>query len=109
MAKSGKVIQTGQFVVVQVSDFAAEYGVKKKDLLYIAGEGMYPVSEEDPYAYRRVLLCAKVDKDGSVLAEDGCITIDGLKLKPVTKPRQDRLYAKFEEDFKLEVDDEASA
>ena len=94
--KIGKSIEVGQFVTVQTSDFAAQYGVKKGAVLYVAGDGTIPVSEEDPYALRRILLCAKTDKMGNLLVSEGAITIDGLKLKAVTKPKQARLTALLE-------------
>lgn len=99
-----KSIDVGSFVTLQTSDFASKYGVRKGDLLYIAGDGVVSVKKEDPYELRRILICAKVDKGGHVQIDEG-ITIDGLKLKAVTKPRQLRLEAIKRLDFEGDSDE----
>lgn len=97
----GKVeaIRVGTFCTLTTSDFAEKYGVKKGDVLYVAGDAITSVDEDDPYKLRRILLCALLDVDGNVLEGKGAITIDGLKLKPVSETKQNKLSDIFTNTF----------
>lgn len=110
MKSGNRGLQVGQFCTLQTSDFANKYGVKKGDTLYVAGDGIVNVGAEDPYELRRILVCAKVDSGGHILADAGAITIDGLKLKAVSKAKQSKLDAIKVVDFgeDLEVPDDTA-
>lgn len=97
MTNLGKIVEVGDFVTVQDSGFA-EYGVRNKDLVYLAGDSIVAVSEEDPYALRRIFIAAKT-KDGHVLSEEKAFTIDGKRLKKVSKVKQEKYKTLMEEDF----------
>lgn len=92
-----KLVEVGQFCRVQDSTYA-EHGVKKGDIVYLAGDTYVMVSEDDPYAYRKVFLAAWMDGD-HIDIEKGCFTIDGKRLKGVTKPKQAKLDSIKAEDF----------
>lgn len=92
-----KVIQVGMFCRVMNSLYA-EYGVKKNDVVYIAGDSIVSVSEADPYALRRLFIAAWMNKD-HVDVDKGGFTIDGKNLKPCSKGKQERLDAVKEADF----------
>lgn len=92
-----KLIEVGQFCRVIDSTYV-EYGVKKDDVVYIAGDSVVAVSEDDPYELRRVFVAAWMKGD-HIDIEKGAFTIDGKRLKPCTKGKQARLDAIKDEDF----------
>lgn len=96
--KIGKIIQVGMFARVQDSTMA-EHGIKKNDVIYVAGDSIFNVGEKDPYELRRLFVAAKVDKDGHILVDSGAFTVDGLRLKPVSKTYQEKLTAVKFADF----------
>lgn len=95
-----KRIGAGHFCTVLDSTMA-EYGVKRGDLIYVAGQADLPISEEDPYTLRRVFIVSKVSKDGHVLAAtEKAFTIDPKRLRLVSKARQERFNTMMQEDFR---------
>lgn len=95
--KKQKVVQVGMFCRVQDSNFA-EHGVKKNDIVYIAGDSYVPISEDDPYSFRRIFVAAWMNGD-VVDVNRGGFTIDGVRLKPVSKAKQEKLEAILNEEF----------
>jgi len=91
-------VSVGEFCRVLDSEMC-HLGVRKGDVVYIAGSSMiaYPL-DDDPYLHREVFVAAKV-KEGHVLIDLGGFTIDGARLKALPKKRQERLQAVFEKDF----------
>lgn len=104
MSKKIKIVETGMFCRVLNSSYA-QYGVKKEDVVYLAGEGMVAVTEDDPYAFRKIFIAARMVGD-VVDVEGGGFTIDGKSLKPCTKIKQERLTAIHEAAFKEPEADE---
>lgn len=98
------MVEVGQFCTVKCSRYV-EYDIKKGDLIYVAGEMMTAVKEEDPYLYRKIFVAAYVNEE-HVDAERKPISIDGINLKPVGKVRQKKLYGIFEDDFAEESGDD---
>lgn len=97
------MIEVGQFCHVKCSRYL-DYGIKKNDLIYVAGDTMVAVDEKDPYAYRKIFLAARTN-DGHVDAQAKALTVDAVNLNPVSKSKQKKLYAQLEEDFKKEEED----
>lgn len=95
--KKLKTVQAGQFCVVQTSSYA-EYGVKKGDVVYLAGTTQVYVDEANPYLFEMLFLAAFM-KNNHVEVEKKPFLIKGVNLKGCTKPRQARLEAIFLEDF----------
>lgn len=91
------VIVTGTFCTVDSSDYC-EYGVKRNDLIYVYGDFMSHVSEDDPYLFRKLFIAALVE-DGHVVEHNKPFTISGDNLKPVSKAKQEKLEATLEEDY----------
>jgi len=91
-------IKTGMFVSLEAEGFEG-YGINKGDRLFVAGDGLVRISKEDPYLFRSVMLCAKVDSDGHVLAGEGVSTIDGLKLRELPEEEAKELLAIQKMDF----------
>ena len=94
------MIEVGMFCTTKCSRYV-DYGIKKGDLVYVAGESMVAVDEGDPYAYRKIFLAARTN-EGHVDATAKALTMDAVNLKPVSKSKQKQLYAQLEEDFKQE-------
>lgn len=90
----------GDFVTITDSSFAT-HGVKKDDLLYVAGDTVVSVDEADPYELRRLLICAYTE-GGHVLAEKQPFMVDGKRLEKVSKVKQERYKAMMEIDFAIE-------
>ncbi len=93
-------IKTGMFCTVESSDFC-EHGIKRGNLVYVYGEFMSRVSEEDPYSFRKIFVATKT-QERRVVESEKPFTIDGTKLKPVKKAAQERLEKLLEEDYKQE-------
>lgn len=93
-------IKTGMFCTVDTSDFC-QYGVKRGNLVYVYGEFMSRVCEDDPYAFRKLFIATKT-KERHVVDSNKPFTIDGSKLTPVKKAAQERLQKLLEEDYKQE-------
>lgn len=97
-------IEVGQFCNVLDSSYA-EYGVKKGDVVYIAGDTVVSTDEKDPYALRRLFIAAWM-VGTSIDVNRGGFTIDGKRLKPLSDIMQERLNAVKDDDFEVEeVDD----
>lgn len=99
------IIQVGNFVEV-LNDNLADHEVLKGDILYIAGDAVVNVSEEDPYVLRRILVAARV-KDDHINIADNAFTIDGLSLKAVDEFTQKRLDQVKVFDFSEKAEDAA--
>lgn len=101
-------LKTGTFCRVQDSAMA-EHGVKKGDLVYIAGDGYVRTDPDDPYVFRQMFVASWME-DQEVIAEKGGFTIDGKRLKAVSKPLQAKLEAKLEAKYRSEenASDEAT-
>jgi len=92
-----KTVEVGQFCRVMDSTYA-EHGVKKNDVIYVAGDSIVSVDEKDPYQLRRLFIGAWMSGD-HVDVNRGGFTIDGKRLKPCSKSKQARLDAIKDEDF----------
>lgn len=92
-----KTIEVGQFCRVMDSTYV-EHGIKKDDVIYVAGDSVVSVDEKDPYALRRLFIGAWMKGD-HVDVDRGGFTIDGKRLKPCTKAKQERLNKIKDEDF----------
>lgn len=101
-----KVIEVGQFAEVLDGSFG-EYGVKKGDLIYVAGDAITQVSEKDPYALRKIFIAAFLD-DGHINTKKSPFTIDGKRLKAVGAGRQAKLDAIRKGDFEDKDDGQVS-
>ena len=97
------LVKVGMFCTMVNSDFA-EHGVKKGDLVYVAGESMMQRDEVDPYTFTKMFIVAYT-KDKHVLNTKKPFYSVGQRLKPVSRARQERLEKVFLEDFQ-EVEEE---
>lgn len=93
------MVKKGDFVTIIDNDFS-EYGVEEGDELFIAGDFVTPLTEDDPYALRQIFIAAEVGEDGHVRINDGGFTVDGLRLKAIPPgERLEELRSKLEYDF----------
>lgn len=92
-----KTITTGMFCTVETSDYC-EHGIKRGNLVYVYGDFMSPISEEDPYAFRKLFL-ATLTKERHVVDNSIKFTVDGKNLKPVKATAQERLQKLLEQDY----------
>lgn len=99
------IIQVGNFVKV-LNDNLNDHGVFKEDILYIAGDAIVNVSEDDPYVLRRILVAAHV-RDDHIDIDNNAFTIDGLSLEPVDEFTQKRLDQVKMFDFSEKAEDAA--
>lgn len=97
MAKQ-KFVEVGDFATVMDKSHEG-YGISMGDVVYVAGDAIVSVSEDDPYQLRRIFICATL-KDGHVQAKGAKpFTMDGKRLKPVSKGKQEKLDAIKQQDF----------
>lgn len=90
------ILAVGDFCTITDSGMA-EHGIKKGDVVYLAGDTILPYDEKDPYNLRRLFICGVVE-DGHIKGEGGVI-IDPKRLKQVSKAKQEKLDAIREEDW----------
>ena len=99
-----KEIAVGDFVVV-CSDTMSEQGVKRDDIVYVAGDYYVQTDEnEDPYKCRKLFVIAKVDKDGHI-DSSGCMAVEGLMFIPVPEDLQLKLIDIRNKDYMGAPDD----
>lgn len=91
-----KEVKAGMFCRVQDSTFA-EHGVKKNDVIYLAGD-TFVRQTEDPYQFRKVFIGAFLEDD-IVQANKKPFLIDGKRLKPVSKAFQEKLEGLLKEAY----------
>ncbi|MDB4302037.1 hypothetical protein N9924_00570 [bacterium] len=101
-----KEVNVGDFVTVKDSSFA-DYGVKKGDLIYLAGDAIVSRDEKDPYNLRRIFVAAYTH-DGHVLPERKPFMVDGKRLTPVSKAKQEKLKGLMEYDFEEREEDDTT-
>jgi hypothetical protein len=87
----------GDFVRCNTSKYI-EYGVKKKDVMYLAGDMMVLVKEEDPYGYRKLFIGAKVE-DGRVNTTDKGLSVDASNFTKLSDVAIKKLKAQLEADY----------
>lgn len=96
MSKFAKV---GDFAEVLDGSYGI-YGVKKGDIIYLAGDATIQTdAEKDPYALRKIFLAAFL-KDKHIDVDQKPFTIDGKRLKPVSSAKQKKLDDVRIADFK---------
>lgn len=96
MSKFAKV---GDFAEVLDGSYG-QYGVKKGDIVYLAGDAVIQTDhEKDPYALRRIFLAAYL-KDKHIDVNTKPFTIDGKRLKAVSEAKQKKLDDVRLSDFK---------
>lgn len=92
-----KEVQVGQFAEV-LDGGLGTYGVKKGDIVYLAGDSLVRV-DEDPYHFRKIFVAAFV-KGKHIDLDLNPFTIDGKRLKPVSTAKQQKLDDVRLSDFK---------
>lgn len=93
-----KTVDVGDFVRLMDSSYAKD-GIKKGDVLYLAGDAIVSVTEKDPYALRRIFIATTVI-DGHIQAKGvKPFTVDGKRLEKLGKAVQEKLNAIKMEDF----------
>ena len=98
------MVKSGDFCKVATSKYA-EFGVKRGDVVYIAGDYWSPIEEEDPYVYRKLFVAAQtrhghVQGDGK---EFPPFTCNGLYLKNVSKKNQAWYKEVLDQDYSQET------
>jgi hypothetical protein len=101
-----KIVEVGDFCKMRDSSFLT-YGLDKGDMVYIAGDAIVSVTEDDPYSLRRIFIGAFM-KDGHVQIHEKPFTVDGKRLKVITGELKDKLTATKEFDFGSKEPDEPS-
>lgn len=102
--KNGKaVLKVGSFATIKDSTMA-EYGVKKGQTVYIAGQ-FHMAVEDNPYLHQTIFICAPVDSEGHI--DNGIgkgITINPKRLVAVSSVVQERLEVTRDTDYKVMSD-----
>lgn len=92
-----KIVEVGMFAKVKDTTLS-EYGVKKDDIVYVAGDAIVNTTEKDPYALRRLFVAAFVE-DNHIQHQKKPFMVDGKRLEPVSEGKQKKLDAVKEADF----------
>lgn len=99
-----KLVNVGDFAEVLDGSYGI-YGVKKGDIIYLAGDATIQTSpEDDPYALRKIFLAAFLEGK-HIDVDKKPFTIDGKRLKPVSSAKQKKLDEVRIADFK-EIENE---
>lgn len=83
------LVEVGQFCRVNSTEYE-KYGVKKGQLIYVAGDTLSPIVEDDPYVMRRLFIAAYMEDD-HIQVNNKPFLINGLMLSPVSKSKQAEL------------------
>jgi hypothetical protein len=109
--KTGKpvdILTVGRFAEVNDSTFA-EYGVKRGQVVYLAGDYTVPFKESNPYLLQKLFIAGWVDEDGHVVEagvdENKPFVINPKRLKHLSKPHEERLTKIYDEDFRDKQDE----
>ena len=92
-----KIVEVGDFAEMLDGSFG-EYGVKKGDIIYVAGDALVSTDKDDPYAMRKIFVGA-FTKEGHIDTKTSPFTVDGKRLRPVGEGKQKKLDAMRDEDF----------
>lgn len=95
--KIGKnVVEVGMFAKVVTSDLATN-GIKRDDVVYVAGSSFLPLDPNKPYDYRKYFVVAKTS--GGHVDSSGGVMMAGKSLKPLSDKRQEELKALLKADY----------
>ncbi len=100
------LVEVGQFCRVNNTEYE-KYGVKKGQLVYVAGSTLSPIESDDPYLLRKLFIAAYM-KDNHIQVKDKPFLVNGVSLTPVSDSKQKELDAIRAEDFKKVAEDETS-
>lgn len=85
------------FVSVNTDKFEKEDGgIKKGDILFVAGDKAFPVSEEDPYT-QRVFLYVQPVKEDHIDTSKGFYIIDPISVTNLPAEENERLLKILQE------------
>lgn len=88
------LVEPDNFVRVIASGYE-EYGLQKGEVVFVAGKIDSPVSEEDPYLFRRLFVLCGFNEEGLEVGDRGLITISGLALEPLPEEENEALIEKL--------------
>lgn len=61
MANGKQLVECGKFYSVGTDSYEADFGFLRGQTVLVVGDGMFPISEEDPYIYRKYFAIAKFE------------------------------------------------
>lgn len=88
--KVSDLIRVGDFCSIVTDKFAADIGVKRGHLLYVAGHKALPESDTDPYTQRIKFFAHIVDHNGHIDASQ-LYLVDPVSIQKVGKGKQKKL------------------
>ena len=56
-----QLVECGRFYSVGTDSYEADFGYLRGQTVLVVGDGMFPLSEEDPYLYRKYFAIAKFE------------------------------------------------
>ena len=98
------MVKVGDFCTV-IKDHYNKYGIGVFTTVFVAGECVIPLSEEDPYVMRKLFLVGPV-VDDHVTKGVKPVMMNGLNLDPMDELEIERLTAIMMVDFKPEETEE---
>lgn len=87
-----KLVEVGQFYKVAKDDFKEEFGIGKGVVVLAVGEGLFPISETDPYL-RRVYFAITPFDNGTLDLNEKPIVVAAESLEFLSDKEQEDLQA----------------
>lgn len=101
--KTGKLVECGGFFKVATDKYKEEFGFDKGQVVLVIGDGMFPLTSEDPYLYRKYFAIVKFENSTINMDQKPLIvSADGLEDLPEEEEMQYQALLKaFEETYEM--------
>lgn len=88
MANGKQLVECGKFYSVGTDSYEADFGFLRGQTVLVVGDGMFPISEEDPYIYRKYFAIAKFE-NGTMDLEQKPLIVSPDNLEELSESLQE--------------------
>lgn len=88
MANGKQLVECGKFYSVGTDSYEADFGFLRGQTVLVVGDGMFPISEEDPYFYRKYFAIAKFE-NGTMDLEQKPLIVSPDNLEELSESLQE--------------------
>lgn len=88
MVNGKQLVECGKFYSVGTDSYESEFGFLRGQTVLVVGDGMFPISEEDPYIYRKYFAIAKFE-NGTMDLEQKPLIVSPDNLEELSESLQE--------------------
>jgi len=88
MVNGKQLVECGKFYSVGTDSYEADFGFLRGQTVLVVGDGMFPISEEDPYIYRKYFAIAKFE-NGTMDLEQKPLIVSPDNLEELSESLQE--------------------